>query len=152
MQKCAGECATDTRRHRNPGNGGLAGRSADELLGSGASAGAEQDLRNATHLLASAHAAWGLGSYLSDRTGSVDPLTLVQQDPGLEQQGPQAPQEQGGQAGIHPTDAIMYVAKALRQARVLNTRDMELANEASGSSPALFEDSFLDGDMRADRR
>lgn len=127
---------------------GLAGRSADEQMGSGASAGAEQDLRNATSLLASAHAAWGLGSYLSHRVGTGDPLELMRQDPALEQQVEQDLQRLKGKVDKMVSarrDAIMYVAKALLEARVLNAADLEQSIEASGSSPALFGDDFLAG-------
>lgn len=127
---------------------GLAGRCADEQMGSGASAGAEQDLRNATSLLASAHAAWGLGSYLSHRVGTGDPLELMRQDPALEQQVEQDLQRLKGKVDKMVSarrDAIMYVAKALLEARVLNAADLEQSIEASGSSPALFGDDFLAG-------
>ncbi|MFD2647088.1 AAA family ATPase [Devosia albogilva] len=126
----------------------LAGRSADEALGSGASAGAEQDLRNATTLLASAHAAWGLGSYLSHRVGTGDPLELMRQDPALEQQVEQDLQRLKGKVDKLVSarrDAVLYVAKALLEARVLNSDDLEQAIQASGSTPALFSDGFLSG-------
>jgi cell division protease FtsH len=128
---------------------GLAGRSADELLGHGASAGAAQDLQSATHLLASAHAAWGLCNYLGYRVGTGDPLTLMQQDPALAQQVENDLKRLKGKVDklvAARQAAIMHVANGLLQARVLNADDIDLAIESSGAKPFLFENSILEAD------
>jgi ATP-dependent Zn protease len=58
----------------------LAGRATDEILGNGASAGAAEDLREATRIMAAIHGSFGLGESLVHRVNPAEAETWVQFD------------------------------------------------------------------------
>lgn len=61
----------------------LAGRAADAVLGNGVTAGASQDLREATRLLAAVHASLGLGDTLRAVVDQEHAAMLLREDPAL---------------------------------------------------------------------
>src|SRR4029079_14423799 len=61
----------------------LAGRAADVALGVGPNAGAVHDLLEATRIVASLHAAFGLGATLAHRVAPGEAERLLQWDAGL---------------------------------------------------------------------
>lgn len=61
----------------------LAGRAADAVLGCGVTAGASDDLRQATRLLAAVHASLGLGDTLRAVVDQEQAAVLLREDPAL---------------------------------------------------------------------
>lgn len=61
----------------------LAGRAADAVLGGGVTAGASEDLREATRLLAAVHASLGLGDTLRAVVDQEHAAVLLREDPAL---------------------------------------------------------------------
>ncbi|UMY20195.1 AAA family ATPase [Methylobacterium organophilum] len=61
----------------------LAGRAVDAVLGGGVTAGASEDLREATRLLAAVHASLGLGKTLRAVVDQEQAVVLLREDPAL---------------------------------------------------------------------
>jgi ATP-dependent Zn protease len=100
----------------------LAGRAADVVLGAGPNAGAVQDLLEATRLVTSLHAAFGLGTTLAHRIPAGEAERLLQWDAGLSQlveADLQGLMRQAEALVRADRDAILAVAEALRVRRVL---------------------------------
>ncbi len=118
---------------------GLAGRAADEQLGEGAGAGAAFDLLNATELIVSMHAGWGLGNLLSHRIGADSPFTLLRQDANLAQQVEddlRRLKSRVDELVVANGSAIRSVAERLLQSRVLNGDDIGIAIAQSSTKTA----------------
>lgn len=132
----------------------LAGRSADELLGEGASAGAAQDLLNATELLASSHGGWGLGHFLLHRIGKDNPVTVLRQDASLAQQVEddlQRLKSRVDELVIANRGAILSIAEKLMQSRVLNADDVVCAiaqSPAKKAKAGLGALKYVEGGFR----
>lgn len=116
----------------------LAGRAADRVLGTGATAGAVSDLREATRLVAAAHACYGLGESLS---AAVDPehvTVLLRENPVLaERVEADLRRLQAAAEALVRVDraAVLALVEALLARRVLN--GAEIAAVAAAHRPRV---------------
>ncbi len=100
---------------------GFAGYAADTVLGRGANAGAVNDPKEATRLVAALHASYGLGAMLSYRMLHQDPTGMLMMDANLARTVETDLQRLMGQTeALIPAnrDAILGVADALLSRRL----------------------------------